>query len=415
MHGRIRERRSYSPLGIAVAVGAVGLGMASVAGARRAHTGAGSLRPSSAAAESCHRACSALGHGPAFASPRAAARSLGLPESGPGSLVHRADGRLLVEIRTADPSPSGVADLRAAGAQIVNVSPAYSTVTASVGAERARPRSRPTPTSRTSTRCWRRSRPGPAKRARGRVRPAREHLPPHDLRRRHAHERRGGARPERGRRRGPDDRCALRLLQHRRDRAHPRRGRHRVRGPARPGQPVRVHDTGQGAGRLHRRPAARRGPGDDRARARPRARQRNFAFADGRERPARLRQPGHPAPHDESRVDHRRRRAVPRRAVLPGRARRPGGERRERGRCPVLLGRRQRERRRRRQQRVVVRDARRIRSTTCPAVGDRLRPERTPAATTSIRTAAPTTATTSPWRPAAGSASTCSGRSRGAA
>ncbi|MDQ1458722.1 MAG: hypothetical protein QOI08_206, partial [Actinomycetota bacterium] len=62
--------------------------------------------------------------------PRASA--LSLPGSGVGSLVRRPNGMLLVEIRTHDVATATLARLRAAGARVVNVSPAYSTVTADV-------------------------------------------------------------------------------------------------------------------------------------------------------------------------------------------------------------------------------------------------------------------------------------------
>jgi hypothetical protein len=68
----------------------------------------------------------------AHASPRAQAASLSLPAGGPGSLERRPGGRVLVEIRTASTSATTVARLRALGAHVVNVSPAYSTVTAAV-------------------------------------------------------------------------------------------------------------------------------------------------------------------------------------------------------------------------------------------------------------------------------------------
>ena len=67
-----------------------------------------------------------------FASPRAKASALSLPSSGVGSLVTRPGGRVLVYVRTSDTSSAGVADLRQRGAQIVDVSPEYSTVTAAV-------------------------------------------------------------------------------------------------------------------------------------------------------------------------------------------------------------------------------------------------------------------------------------------
>jgi len=46
--------------------------------------------------------------------------------------VTRSDGRVLVYIRTTDTTSDGVAALRDRGAQIVDVSPEYTTVTAAV-------------------------------------------------------------------------------------------------------------------------------------------------------------------------------------------------------------------------------------------------------------------------------------------
>jgi len=62
------------------------------------------------------------------------ARTLSLPAQGPGSLMHDADGRLLVDIRTADLSANGLQALRDAGATITNVSERYQVVTAFVAA-----------------------------------------------------------------------------------------------------------------------------------------------------------------------------------------------------------------------------------------------------------------------------------------
>jgi hypothetical protein len=73
-----------------------------------------------------------LAAGATFASPRAEAKALSVPSSGFGSLVTQPDGRVLVYIRTGDTSSAGVAGLRARGAQIVDVSPEYSTVTAAI-------------------------------------------------------------------------------------------------------------------------------------------------------------------------------------------------------------------------------------------------------------------------------------------
>jgi len=60
------------------------------------------------------------------------ASALSLPDAGVGSLVRRANGDVLVEIRTADVGAPTLDALQAAGANIVNVSSQYSTVTASV-------------------------------------------------------------------------------------------------------------------------------------------------------------------------------------------------------------------------------------------------------------------------------------------
>jgi hypothetical protein len=61
--------------------------------------------------------------------PQAAqARRLGLPSQGPGSLL-REGSRVLVEVRFDRGAAAGVEDLRAAGAEIVNVSRRYQTVT----------------------------------------------------------------------------------------------------------------------------------------------------------------------------------------------------------------------------------------------------------------------------------------------
>lgn len=60
------------------------------------------------------------------------ARALSLPAQGPGSLMRDAQGRLLVNIRTADVSPNGQQELHEAGAVITNVSERYQVVTAFV-------------------------------------------------------------------------------------------------------------------------------------------------------------------------------------------------------------------------------------------------------------------------------------------
>ncbi len=60
------------------------------------------------------------------------ARALSLPSKGPGSLVRDAQGRVLVDIRTADVSANSLQSLRDAGAVITNVAKAYQQVTAFV-------------------------------------------------------------------------------------------------------------------------------------------------------------------------------------------------------------------------------------------------------------------------------------------
>ena len=253
MHGRNRKRRSYSPL------------VHRVGGRRRRSREwprSPRARPRSVGARPLGRrppgwkvvtAPARARRGPAFASPAQPTR-LARPARSrePGSLVRRADGRVLVEIRTADPSPAGVARLRAAGARDRQREPGVRDGHRVGGAEHARRRRR---------RRRRHLRPRGAgadhlrgrRTGGGRVRPTRERLPSHDLRGQHAHERRGGARPERGRRRGPDDRRPLRLLQQSAAAPTHAAADIAIGRPARPGQPVRVHDTGQGAGRLLRR------------------------------------------------------------------------------------------------------------------------------------------------------------------
>jgi hypothetical protein len=62
------------------------------------------------------------------ASPAEQAKALSLLSEGPGSLV-REGNRVLVEVRFDHGAAAGVEDLRAAGAEVVNVSPRYQTVT----------------------------------------------------------------------------------------------------------------------------------------------------------------------------------------------------------------------------------------------------------------------------------------------
>jgi hypothetical protein len=67
-----------------------------------------------------------------FASAHVEAAALSLPASGPGSLLWKPDGRVLVDIRASSTSTAAVASLRARGARIVDVSADYSTITAAV-------------------------------------------------------------------------------------------------------------------------------------------------------------------------------------------------------------------------------------------------------------------------------------------
>jgi hypothetical protein len=67
---------------------------------------------------------------PSGRSRKAESAALSLPSKGPGRLLRRADGRLTVQIRTADTSSASVSRLEQLGAQIVHVSPEHSTVTA---------------------------------------------------------------------------------------------------------------------------------------------------------------------------------------------------------------------------------------------------------------------------------------------
>jgi hypothetical protein len=73
-----------------------------------------------------------LASGHSFASAHAEAGALSLPSSGPGSLLRWPDGSVLVDIRTSSTAAAVVAGLRARGAGIVDVSAAYSTITAAV-------------------------------------------------------------------------------------------------------------------------------------------------------------------------------------------------------------------------------------------------------------------------------------------
>lgn len=60
------------------------------------------------------------------------ARALSLPAQGSGSLMHNAQGQILVNIRTTDLSANGLQTLRDSGATITNVSDQYQVVTAFV-------------------------------------------------------------------------------------------------------------------------------------------------------------------------------------------------------------------------------------------------------------------------------------------
>ena len=66
------------------------------------------------------------------ATPAEQAKALGLPASGPGSLVRDAQSRILVTIRTADVSDAFQQALRGAGADVQNISERYQSITAYV-------------------------------------------------------------------------------------------------------------------------------------------------------------------------------------------------------------------------------------------------------------------------------------------
>src|SRR5579859_359155 len=67
-------------------------------------------------------------------SEQAQAQAVGLPARGPGSLIRDAQGRLLIDIWLGATSAASLDSLRQAGAQVVDVSPRYSVVTALVAA-----------------------------------------------------------------------------------------------------------------------------------------------------------------------------------------------------------------------------------------------------------------------------------------
>lgn len=131
MRGGMRQLWSRSPVAVAAIVGMVGLGIAAVP-ARAALTLRPSLTGVARRGGKLSPRLSALEGGPSFASARATPQALSLPPSGPGSLVHEPGGRVLVEIQTSDTGASGIAKLRALGADVVNVSPTYHAVTAAV-------------------------------------------------------------------------------------------------------------------------------------------------------------------------------------------------------------------------------------------------------------------------------------------
>ena len=83
---------------------------------------------------------SALASEGRFAAGRVEAATLSVPASGTGSLELRSHGRVLVEIRMSDTSTGAVAALHALGAEIVNVTAQYSTVTAWVATSALSPR-----------------------------------------------------------------------------------------------------------------------------------------------------------------------------------------------------------------------------------------------------------------------------------
>ena len=130
--------RARSATAIGAIVGVVALGLTSVP-ARAAVSLKPKLSGSVSSAALARRGgklsprLSVLESTPSFAAAqRRRRRCSALPASGPGSLVQEPGGRVLVEIRTSSTSASAVAKLRTLGAQIVNVSATYSTVTASV-------------------------------------------------------------------------------------------------------------------------------------------------------------------------------------------------------------------------------------------------------------------------------------------
>ena len=126
--------RVWMTLGICVAAG--GFGPAAAGATRNAprSSGAGAhVAQSPGKGTTLSPRLAALATASSFAgAPRASA--LSLPVSGVGSLAHRPDGKILVEIRTTDVGTATVARLRSDGAQVVDVSAEYSTVTAAVAA-----------------------------------------------------------------------------------------------------------------------------------------------------------------------------------------------------------------------------------------------------------------------------------------
>jgi hypothetical protein len=114
-------------LAVVVAIGGLTVGVPAPVAAAPA-----TVAPRTTRASKLSPRLATLAAGTSFASPHAEARALSLPQSGFGSIVMRNDGRVLVYVRTRDTSSHGVADLRVRGAQIVDVSPQYSTVTAAV-------------------------------------------------------------------------------------------------------------------------------------------------------------------------------------------------------------------------------------------------------------------------------------------
>src|SRR4051794_2315827 len=68
----------------------------------------------------------------AHASVTTQAGALNLPATGSGSLLRSDSGHVLAYVSVTDSSPTGLSALRAAGAQIIDVSPEYGVVTVGI-------------------------------------------------------------------------------------------------------------------------------------------------------------------------------------------------------------------------------------------------------------------------------------------